>query len=92
MIDLSRNGYSHQEIMNILHAVGGSRVIRFRYDLLDKEENKIVELDNIESAEVSMNSFNTIKLTASFRMKEFNYERSQYSTWKEIGYYDWSDL
>lgn len=62
--------YTEQDVWNMLHAKTGSRFAQFRYDLLDMNDNKLRELTNVESGEVSMNAFNTIKRTARFRLRE----------------------
>lgn len=92
MRDLSTDKYSHEEVYRAFHAADGSRRIAFRYDLLNKEEQKIAELTNVVSGEVSFSAFNTIKRTASFRLKEEVYRRVAYMTWQEFGKLDWSDL
>ena len=48
----------------------GSRTVGFRFNLLDKNDNYLRFLDNVETASVSYNSFNTIKRTASFRIRD----------------------
>lgn len=70
--------YSDQEIKDMLHAKHGSRFIRFRYDLLDKNEKKIRTLTNVLSGEVSMNAFNTVKRTAKFSIREDENEPIDY--------------
>ena len=92
MKDLSSQHYSHDEIRKVLHMADGSRTVKFRYDLLDKNEHKISEITNVISGEVSMSAFNTIKRTARFRMKEYSYERANFMTWAEFGAMEWSDL
>lgn len=69
MQELARNGYTNQEIKDALHGKRGNRDIRFRYLLLDKDDNEIKELSTVESGEVSMGQFDTIKRTARFRIK-----------------------
>lgn len=92
MKDLSRNGYTHEEIKNMLHMVEGSREIAFRYDLVDRFGNKKAELDNITDGQVSFDAFNTIKRTASFTLREFTYKKAAYMGWDKFGYLNWSDL
>jgi len=71
MIDLSRDGYSHEQIKNMLHMKHGSRKIRFRYFLLDKNENKLAEISHlVESASIEQSAFSEIKRTATFRLKD----------------------
>lgn len=92
MKDLSTQQYTHEEIRNMLHMAEGSREIKFRYDLLDKNEHKISEIRDVVSGEVSMSAFNTIKRTARFRMKDYSYKRAVYMTWEDFGKLEWSDL
>lgn len=70
MQSLARDGYTEQEVKDVLHGRRGSRAFRFRYKLLDKNENEKFYLNNVESGEVSMSQFDTIKRTAKFRIKD----------------------
>lgn len=92
MKDLSTDLYTHEEVVRAFHMASGSRNIKFRYDLLNKDEQKVAEITNVISGEVSMSAFNTIKRTARFRMGEFSYSRANYMTWAKFGAMDWSDL
>lgn len=81
--------YTEQDIWNMLHAKTGSRVVRFRYDLLDMNDNKIRELKNVVRGSVSMNALNTIKRTASFRIREseedpINFLNERIQPWVEF--------
>lgn len=68
---IEQGGYTRQQIIDALHAKHASRLIKFRYDLLNRQEIKIGTLDNVVSGEVSMASLATdIKRTARFYMKE----------------------
>jgi len=95
MQELSRNGYTNEEIRDMLHGKHGSRVINFRYDLLDKNENKKGELLRVVKGEVSMSSFSTIKRTAKFTLEEEGLtasQRSRKATWNDFAGMTWSDL
>lgn len=70
MKDISRNGYSTEEILDALQGKRGSRQISFRFDLLDENENKIDELYEITSAKVEMSALSDIKRTAAFSLRE----------------------
>jgi hypothetical protein len=70
MLSLTNYPYSRQEIIDALHGKYGQRHFKFRYDLLDKDDRKIGELDTVESGEVSMASLDSIKRTARFRLKD----------------------
>lgn len=70
MLPLERAGYTKEEVKDALHGKYAPRNINFRYDLLDKNDNKIKTLDSVESGEVSMASLAYIKRTARFRIKD----------------------
>jgi hypothetical protein len=64
------NGYTIEQVKAAIHMAGGSRKIDFRYELLDKNENVIGQLDNIIDAEVSMSALSAIKRTARFTLRD----------------------
>lgn len=71
MQKISQGKYSKDEIIKAIHA--DSRVLKFKYDLLDKDDNKIRELDNVLTGEVSMNSLAlNSKRVARFNIREDN--------------------
>lgn len=71
MLNLAIGGYSTTDIMNQLHAKGGGREIKFRYDLLNKYEVKIGELLATDSGNsINFNSLSDIKRTGVFNIKE----------------------
>lgn len=70
MQTIERGGYTRQEILDVLHAKRGARKVRFRYDLLDKNEHYIKTLDSVLEGEIEMSAFSTIKRTARFKIKE----------------------
>lgn len=70
MQSLERDGYSKQQIIDVLHSKRGPRKLRFRYDLLDKDNQYIKTLNNVLSGEVSMSSLAEIKRTARFSLKD----------------------
>ncbi|SET69318.1 hypothetical protein SAMN05216389_12116 [Oceanobacillus limi] len=72
MQKISRQGYSKETVKNALHAVYQPRNIRFKYNLLDKDNNYIRTLSNVLSGEVSCNSNANIKRTAVFRLEDDN--------------------
>lgn len=69
-MNIARQGYTGQEILNTLLAVTGSRTVKFRYDLLNKTDKKIGELDWVRGCNINYNSFADIKRTASFDIKD----------------------
>ncbi|KAB2380200.1 hypothetical protein [Bacillus toyonensis] len=48
----------------------GTREISFRYDILDKNNNKKGEASNIVDGKISFNAFSSIHRTASFKLRE----------------------
>jgi len=72
MQNISRGGYSREEILDVLHSKSGSRKVHFRYDLYNKDGVFLKTLDTVQSGEVAMSAFSTIKRTAKFRVKEKN--------------------
>ena len=70
MQNIERGGYSREEILDVLHSKNGTRKVRFRYDLLDKDGYYKKTLDTVLSGEVSMSALSTIKRTAKFKIKE----------------------
>ncbi|KAA0956625.1 hypothetical protein FQ085_11570 [Planococcus sp. ANT_H30] len=61
---------TRQEITDAIHGATGSRELAFRYDLLDKNDQKIREITSIVDGQVEMNAFATIKRTAKFTIKD----------------------
>jgi len=70
MLELGIGGYTRQQVKDVLHGRSGSRgTVKFRYDLLNKEEIKIGELA-AQAGTVRMNSLGEIKRTATFTITE----------------------
>lgn len=92
MQSLERNGYSEQEIRDMLLLKSGSRIVRFRYDLLDKEENKKGELNRVSGGSVSMSAFSNIKRTAKFTLEDEKIETRAYFTWQDMSDKKWSEI
>lgn len=67
MIELMANGYSREEIIKRLHS---NRVVKFKYNLLNRNDIKIGELTVLPGGTVALNSLAEIKRTASFTIKE----------------------
>lgn len=72
MQSLEQKGYTRQQVIDALQMKAGSRQIKFRYDLLDKNDNYIKTLNTVIDGEVSMSAFADIKRTARFTVKEDN--------------------
>lgn len=75
MIDLKKDGYTHNQVKNVLHMKHGSRKVRFRYFLLDNAERELAELTTIEGGSVEQSAFAEIKRTARFNMKDSTYKK-----------------
>lgn len=70
MLELGIGGYTRQQVIDVLHGRMGSRgTVKFRYDLLNKDEIKIGEL-TAQAGIVRMNSLGEIKRTATFTVTE----------------------
>ncbi len=71
MLNLAIGGYSTEDVINQLHAKTGVREIKFRYDLLNKNEVKIGVLSGTPSGNsIDFNSLADIKRTGVFTFKE----------------------
>lgn len=92
MMDLSKDGMTHEQIKSILHMASGSQVVRFKYNLLDKDDNFISELKNVESGQIQQSAFSDIKRTGRFTLTEDSYITESYATWGDVGEKKWSDL
>jgi len=78
MLDLAVNGYTRQQVIDNLHGRSGSRgIIKFRYELLSKEDVKLGEL-TAQPGRVALNSLAEIKRTAVFQTTE---QEGQYIDW-----------
>lgn len=92
MQSLDRNGYNEDQIRDMLLMKNGSRVVKFRYDLLDRDERKKGELNRVLSGEVSMSAFSTIKRTAKFVIQDETIETRSYFSWSDFGDMTWNQL
>lgn len=77
--------------------VDGHRDVSFRYDILDKDNNKIGEANNITSGKVSFNSSSSVHRTANFTIKEEGHQdpyigilKGNTYTSYDFPYKDWS--
>ena len=70
MQELAQKGHTRQTVINALQMKTGSRQIKFRYDLLDKDDNYKKTLTTVMDGEISMSAFADIKRTAKFTVKE----------------------
>jgi len=70
MLNLAVNGYTREQVIDCLHGRSGSRgEVKFRYELLSKDEVKIGELQ-AQPGRVAMDSLAEIKRTALFELTE----------------------
>jgi hypothetical protein len=70
MQKLEQGIYTRQQVIDVLHAKYAARQVKFRYDLLDKNDIKKVTLQTVESGEIQMSSLSEIKRTARFRLRD----------------------
>jgi hypothetical protein len=63
-------GFTQEQIKAALHFTGGSKKVAFRYELLNRHNQKIGDLSSVESGEVNMQSLAQIKRTARFTLKD----------------------
>lgn len=68
MLDLSRNGYTHEQIVKQLHA--HTLKFEFRYELLDNKNRRKFDLPNVQSATIDHAAFANIKRSAAFSIVE----------------------
>lgn len=69
MLDLAVNGYTREQVMQALHASGGHRQTKIRYELLNRHDIKIGEL-TATGGSIIFNSEAEIKRIANFTIKE----------------------
>lgn len=70
MQSLAIGGYTQQQVMDALHAKYRPRSVKFRYDLLDKNEIKKSTLSTVVSGEIDMQYMADIKRTAKFKIED----------------------
>ncbi|MGC7873915.1 hypothetical protein ACPUYX_20800, partial [Desulfosporosinus sp. SYSU MS00001] len=70
MQSLNIGGYTQQQVMDVLHMKNCSRNIKFRYDLLDKNEIKKSTLSTVVSGEIDMQYMADIKRTAKLKIED----------------------
>lgn len=68
MKDISRGGYTSQEIWDALTMTTGIRTVNYRFDLLNEKDQKKGELYKVISASISMDSLADLKRTAKFSL------------------------
>ena len=66
MTNLAQGGYTHEEVLKRLE---GDRMIDFRFELLDRNERKLKDLDNV-SGSIRFDSSQEIMGTGSFIVEE----------------------
>ena len=68
MINLARDGFTHEQIVKALHS--GSVTIDFRYELLDGLNRKKRDLPNITKASIDHSALAQVKRVAKFTINE----------------------
>lgn len=76
-LDLSRDGYTHEQIRDVLHMTKGSRKIRFKYFILDSQERTLGELTSVTDGSIDQNAFSDIKRTAKLTIRGDTYKNAQ---------------
>src|SRR5690606_38991284 len=64
------NGYTEEQVMRALRGIDGSRYLSFRYELLDQNNIKIRDMDEVLGGSIEQNFLGIIKRTASFTLKD----------------------
>lgn len=85
MISLARNGYTEEEVKEILHS--SSRKESFRYRLLNKNEVEKGWLDTVQKSRISYQSLAKIKRSANITMIEdsrVDYLNDRIQPWVDI--------
>lgn len=68
MISLARDGFTEEQVKNILHA--SARNIRFEYELLDRFDVYKKTLDTVSDCTIDYSSLSTLRASANVKMKE----------------------
>ena len=68
MQSLELSNFSNQEVKDALHGKGGTRNVKFTYNLLDKNDLFKKELSNVLSCTIDCDSTASIQRTAKFTM------------------------
>lgn len=87
MLELAQNGYTAEEVLDVLRSGSGSRTISFRYELLDEDNAKLSDLDNVLSGSVSYNYLADINRTAKFTILDdgtINYLNQRIKPWARV--------
>jgi len=85
MQSLARNGYTAEEVRKALHSPSQTRA--FKYELLDKENKVLGQLDNILAASVANNTLAQIKRTGRFQLidtGEINFLNERIRPWVRV--------
>lgn len=64
------HGYTAEEVERALRGVDGHRKLTFRYELLDRQMNRIRDLDNVLSGSIQQAYISEIKRTATFEIED----------------------
>lgn len=70
MQKIGQGNYTKEQITDVLHGKNGTVEYKFRYDHLNKGEQKIGTFEKVMSGEVSMNAFAEIKRTGRFTIED----------------------
>lgn len=84
---LGQNGYTDQEVIDVLTFQSGARELTFRYDLLDKNNVYKSALSNVLTCSVANDYLADIKRTAKFTLLEdgsVNYLSDRIKPWARV--------
>ena len=95
MQPIGGGGYTSEEVLAVLR--GPARQWSFRYELLDSQNNKLADLDNVLGCEVSQNFLAIIKRTATFLIAaqgNINFQADRLRPWVRLkmpdgGFREW---
>ncbi len=86
MQNFEQKGYSRDNVLDVVLSRGQSRVVDYRFELIDKTTKvKIADLTEIESASLTFDSESEIKRTAKISTGQSDYITYEYITWADIG-------
>ncbi len=93
MQNFEQKGYEREEVLDVILSRGQSRVVDYRFELIDKTTKvKITDLREVQSASLTFDSGSEIKRTAKISTSQSYYTTLSYATWADIGNLTWNGL
>ena len=91
MQNFEQNGFSRDEVIDVILSRGQPRTIDFRFELVERDSRSfITSLNKVESFNISFDSGAQIKRTAKMRTNQTDYYVEQYMRWTTFGSLYWS--